>query len=121
MDRYVIHDRIREVILVRPDLRHKGWQPDKKEEYLEFSKTLKMNPYLGFCYVATYAFCHLVKEASPYTIDRTHFWAQIGDEIWDLTKEQFDKPYEYEKGRKLARKSKLTIRVKELLKEANLL
>ena len=115
------HDIIREACLNRPDLmfKDKNWKKFKHNNLTKLRKTMEkiVEPFQGYCYVATYAFCHLIPEARPYTIDRKHFWAQIGDEVWDLTKEQFKFEYPYHKGRKLPRKSKPTERVKELLKE----
>ncbi len=116
-----IHDNIRKVLKRRPDLRAKDshWSPEKQKELSKIYGTINFPDYQGFCYVATYAFCHLVPEARPYTIDRSHFWAQIDDEIWDLTKEQFNYDYPYHEGRKLPRKSRPTKRVQEILKELN--
>lgn len=109
------HDKIREACLRRPELR---WRNPPKKNDKELFSIVPYENYRGFCYIATYAFCYLVKEAKPYTIDRKHFWAQINDEIWDLTKEQFDYSYNYENGKRLRRPSKLQRRVKELVKEA---
>jgi hypothetical protein len=107
--------RIREACLRRPELKYKDgyiFDGEKDEEYF------KNNRYMGFCYVATFAFCNLVDRSIPYTTkDKTHYWAQIGDKIWDLTAEQFKFIYPYNEGRRVPRK-KLTKRTQLLLEEA---
>ena len=57
-------DLIRAACLRRPELKYKGW-PHVSESTLEREKT-NQNPFRGFCYVATHAFCELVPEAVPY-------------------------------------------------------
>lgn len=103
---------IREAILRRPELRFKRW-PDLPAG---FDPTL-LNPYHGFCYVATQVFCHLVEEAKPYSYWRDHFWARIGDEIWDPTSDQFPDGFtHYEEG-KPTRFKTLCARAEALLEE----
>lgn len=52
------------------------------------------NPYMGFCYIATQAFCHLIPEAKPWQgNDGMHYWAVLDGVTWDLTAEQFDTVY----------------------------
>lgn len=115
------HDKIREICLKRPDLawKDKYWTP--KLQYDPTIKDIKRKPYQGHCYVASHAFAHLVSEATIYTNeDCSHYWNQIGEEIWDLTKEQFDKKFDYSNGRKVRKKTKPTKRVQEILNEINL-
>jgi hypothetical protein len=77
---------IRAAILRRQDLRYRGAAPPGPDFF-------EGNPYRGFCYIATKAFCELVDNARPWCDDSgMHYWAMIGDERWDLTAEQFDSP-----------------------------
>lgn len=101
--------KIREACLRRPELKHKIPVDDPI--------IFPHNPYLGFCYVSTLAFCHFIPDATHYR-DKTgtHHWAQIGNKIWDLTAEQFNFIFPYEEGQKVRRKH-LPSRAQELVKE----
>lgn len=105
------YDKLREAIPKRPELRFKTW-PNVHPDVLS---TL-LHPYLGGCYIATQVFVHLVEEAVPYSNpQRSHFWAQIGEEIWDPTFDQFE-TFDYSIGQKTKFKT-LSKRAQELLKE----
>jgi hypothetical protein len=61
--------------------------------------------YFGHCYVATECFYYIYGRWNgwfPYCHrnrkGETHWWLQNGNEILDITAEQFDKPYQYDKG-----------------------
>lgn len=102
---------IRAACLRRPELRFKTWP-----RVPECAESIELASFQGFCYIATMAFCAKVNKAKPWCDPgRTHFWAEIDGEIWDLTKEQFDYHYPYAQGVKT--KYSNTRRVKELLKE----
>ncbi len=109
------YDLIREAIIRRPDLRYKGAVPADPTQGFED------NPYRGFCYVATEAFCELVPEARPWCMDNgMHYWAMIGEARWDLTAEQFDAerlPTIYATGRP-TRFKQFSMRACELKEEA---
>lgn len=106
--------KIREACLRRPELKYKDAKAfDAENDQEWFGK----NPYHGFCYVSTQAFCALIPEAIPYTLDKQHYWAKIGDKIWDLTAEQFKFIVSYEDGRRVPRR-KPTKRAQLLLEEA---
>lgn len=113
MEPKVAYDLIRLAILERPELRWKNWPNQHPRLTAEYSKT--MNPYLGFCFISTQVFCELVKEAVPYSHGRSHFWAQIGDKVWDPTFEQFDYQYEYNQGKPTKFKT-FSKRAQELMK-----
>lgn len=107
---------IRAAILRRPDLRYR--QRKLPVPIID----LDVNPYLGFCYIATKAFCEMVPEARPWCSDNgSHYWAMIGDEMWDLTAEQFDGADRlasiYRSGRK-TKFNHVCRRTRELLAEA---
>jgi len=59
----------------------------------------------GHCYVASEVFYHLYgkdRGFKPHVIrlgDFTHWFLKNGDDIIDITKEQFDIPIDYSKGR----------------------
>ncbi len=108
--------KIREACLRRPELKYKDPKFYNKEiDEISF----KNNRFYGFCYVATHAFCKLIPEAVPYTFgNKDHYYAKIGDKIWDLTAEQFNFILPYETGRRVPRRGP-TKRVKLLLEEVN--
>ena len=63
--------------------------------------------HFGHCYVATECFYYIYGRRNgwfPYCHrnrkGETHWWLQKDDEILDITSEQFDMPYPYEKGHK---------------------
>ena len=104
------YDLIRIGILRRPELRFKSWPNIPKE-------MPDIHPMQGGCYIATQVFCHLIKEARPYcSLDRFHFWAQIDDQIWDLTFDQFEYEFDYSCAA-LTRFKHLSKRAAELLFE----
>ena len=70
------------------------------------SITKDSHPYFGHCYVATEALYHLQGKKLGYKpqvlrIDEntTHWYLRKGDEIVDITKEQFIGQIDYSKGR----------------------
>jgi hypothetical protein len=82
--------KIREACLRRPELRFKGGENfDSTMDY-----ELNLKPYQGFCHVATQVFCNLVPGAKAYGRDG-HYFAKIGEHVWDLTAEQFDYIFRY--------------------------
>ena len=106
--------RIQDACRRRPDLKFKTW-PRKVPKPAPEHPTL-----LGYCYVATQAFCAVVPEAVPYCDDyRSHFWAVLDGKVWDLTDDQFTYRFPYEKGRP-TKFPTLTARTKALLVEAKL-
>lgn len=116
----VIHDKIREACLRRPDLAQKDsyWKPDQAGQTKEELGLVGLKPYQGHCYVASFAFSHLVKEATIHTnTEKTHYWNEVNGQIIDLTREQFDKGFDYSDSRKVRRKFRPTKRVKALLEE----
>lgn len=106
--------KIREACLRRPELRFKGgedFEPDK--DYDLFG----LNPFTGFCHVATQVFCHLVPEAKTYS-KSGHYFAKINNQIWDLTAEQFNYLFPYGgSDRVVLGKGRLTKRAQLLLEE----
>lgn len=63
--------------------------------------------YTGHCYVATECYYYIYGRRNgwfPYCHRNrrgdTHWWLQKGNVILDITSEQFDSPYPYEKGHK---------------------
>lgn len=111
--------KIREACLRRPELKYKDDFFESVD--LEADKEFSLAPFMGYCYVATLVFCHLVPEAIPYTSeDKRHYFARIDEKIWDLTSEQFQEIPDYEKSRRVPRKSKLTKRAQLLLEEVML-
>lgn len=117
--------QIRAAIRRRPELRYKG--TENREAVLDMIAKREQwqndftCPYRGFCYIATQAFCRLITSAVPYCNDNgTHYWARIGDELWDLTAEQFgerelERIYATERPTKF---KTLCFRAEELLEEA---
>ena len=104
---------IRDACRRRPELRHKNY-----DEYgIGVNPIPNLNPMLGFCYVATEVFCHLVPEARPYKHkELDHIFAKIGDEVWDLTMDQYDFVPDYENSYRRNRRP-LTKRGQLLLEE----
>lgn len=105
--------KIREACLRRPELRFKGGKDyDPTMDY-----DCELNPYKGFCHVATQVFCHLIPKANAYGRDG-HYFAKIEDKIWDLTAEQFDYLFPYRGATRVTLgKGKLTKRALLLLEE----
>jgi hypothetical protein len=75
----------------------------------------------GFCQIATMTFCHFVDGAVPHRMYHherggawEHYYAVRGDEVWDLTVDQFDEPLAYD-GKEVP--FRLTERVKRCIKE----
>lgn len=115
------HDLIREACMRRPELRQKDcfYEKNKGKNYYS-DKFHKQLGFKGYCYVASHAFYVLVPEAKIYrSLDREHFFNKIEDEVWDLTKEQFEAPLDYSQSICVPRKSNPTKRVQELLVEVN--
>jgi len=112
------YDLLREAIPRRPELRYKNWPHDLAFAWAkEPPEFVKDNPYLGFCYIATQVFCHLVPDAQPYcTNDRMHFWSKIGEEVFDPTFDQFKYEFPYHEGR-TTKFQKLSARAEALLEE----
>ena len=102
-------EMIREACFRRPELLWNNW-PNIEQ------RKVKLPNLMGFCYIATQVFWVLIPEAKPYSQDRLHFWAQIGDTVYDPTSCQFDYRYPYHMGNK-TRFPRLTTRAQELLKE----
>lgn len=99
--------KIREACLRRPELRFKDG----------IYREVDLNPYTGFCHVATQVFCKLVPGAKAYGRDG-HYFAKIGEHIWDLTAEQFDHTFRYGGATHVRLgKGKLTKRAQLLLEE----
>jgi len=107
---------IRQACFRRPDLRYRDW-PDTPESIPD----QPLPNLMGFCYVASHAFCQLIPEAEVWTIfGGSHYWNVIDGEIWDLTACQFNYNFQkYGEGYKVPRKNKPSKRVKELLEEIN--
>lgn len=106
------YDWLRWAIPLRPELRFRGYP----EVPLD---TSYLKPYEGACYIATEVFCFLVPDSKPYcNPQRTHFWAQVDEEVWDPTFDQFDTPFDYSAGRKTHFK-KMCKRGNLLLEEVN--
>lgn len=104
---------IRESCLKRPELRFKDWPEVPKNDVL-----INLRPYTGYCYVATQVFCYLVEEAKPYKFDNPwHYYAMIGDKVWDLTAEQFGRVLDYNIGKPTRFKNALCERSEELYDE----
>lgn len=81
----------------------------------------RVDRYGGFCALATMAFCHFVEGAVPYRMYHLergeaweHYYAMRGDEVWDLTAEQFDVTPTYKGTEVPLRRTK---RVERLIKE----
>lgn len=113
---------LRAAIVRRPDLRFRERVSQRFRERVSHPDVTFPSPYTGFCYIATEAFCALVPEAVPYASEtRTHFWSMVGDEVWDLTIDQFPDGYDHSGGRptrfKLAY-GMLSWRARELVAEA---
>lgn len=105
---------IQEACWLRPELRFPDWQKAHRRKMSHKGFT----PLQGYCYIATQVFCHLIKAASPYVSGEgkdAHWWAQIGDKVYDPTASQFSVPFPYETGKKRNRRPDLTERSKELL------
>ncbi len=106
--------KIRSACERRPDLRFKD-TVDRNDPRLQ----VLLRPMQGFCYVASNAFALVVPEARVWKgLNGSHYWNKIGDQVWDLTAEQFNYPFPYKSGVKT--RKKLSNRVEELLKEADL-
>lgn len=107
------YDRLRVAIPKRPELRNKDW-PNLSPKLIEVLRSI--HPYQGGCFIATQVFVHLVEDAVPYSNpDRSHFWAQIGEDIWDPTFDQFDE-FDYSVGKRTRFKT-FSKRSQELLNE----
>lgn len=110
------YDLLRQAIPLRPELRFKSWPDNIPYEMLE-----KIGPYTGACYIATQVFCHLIPEAKPYCDPtRNHFWAQVDNEVWDATSDQFDFVFPYKDGKRTSFKQ-MSKRSKLLLNEVSVL
>lgn len=106
--------RLREACLRRPELRYKG-----EDIPSNLGAIATLRPYQGFCYVASNAFALVVPEATIWKDpEGRHYWNQVGGDTWDLTAEQFSYEFPYLLGVKT--RAKLSNRVEELLKEADL-
>lgn len=102
----------------RPDLKYQQWP--KLTQPFDPTGEPGLSEFQGYCYIATEAFCKVIPEARPYRNEfRSHFWAQIGDEVWDLTADQFDFEWPYDEGYP-TRFKRLSARAKELLDESGL-
>lgn len=112
MEPEVAYNLLRQAIPKRPELRFRQWP---SEEVFKHSD-LDLHTYMGFCYIATQVFCKLVPDAVPYCFGRTHFWAKVGDTIYDPTFDQFSNPFEYKLGSKTKFKQ-FSKRADALLKE----
>ncbi len=108
--------KIREACLRRPELRFRGGEDfNSEQDYSLFN----LNPFTGFCHVATQVFCYLVPEAKTFS-KSGHYFAKIEDKIWDLTAEQFNYLFPYEQSNRVTLgKGKLTKRAQLLLEEVN--
>lgn len=108
--------KIRDACLRRPELKfkdHSVYEPT-------FESWWNKNPFLGFCYVASHTFSHLIPEAKIYRDETgSHYWNQIEDKVWDLTAEQFKFIFPYNKGVRVRRK-RPSGRIKSLLEEVML-
>ncbi len=104
---------VREACMRRPELRF-------KDENISQEIAEGVQPaMLGFCYVATEVFCHLIPEARPYKHrELNHIFAKIGDEVWDLTAEQYKNIPDYNNAYRRNRRP-LTKRAQLLLEEVN--
>lgn len=105
--------KIREACLRRPELRFSN------HEGIENAGEIKP-PLLGFCYVATEVFCHLIPEARPYKHkEENHIFSKIDDQVWDLTAEQYTTLLDYDNSYRRNRRP-LTKRGQLLLEETML-
>lgn len=105
---------MREACIRRPELRFKAAENYDSNKDYEF---LGLNPYTGFCHVATQVFCHLIPKAKIYARDG-HYFAKIEDKIWDLTAEQFNYLFPYSGAARVTLgKGRLTKRAQLLLEE----
>jgi len=119
MEPKLAYDLIRTACRQREDLRWREWTPDKIKEARERERALVVHftELEGFCYIATEVFCAMIPEAQPWCAsDRMHFWAQVGEVIWDPTWDQFEEPYDYSKGRQ-TRFKQFSVRATALLEE----
>ena len=102
---------IREACLRRPELKFRNPIPGEPDIFPH-------NPFLGFCYVASFAFQQLVPEAEVWSFgDKTHYFNKIEDKVWDLTAEQFHEIMPYNEARRVRAKKGPTKRVQLLLEE----
>jgi hypothetical protein len=115
MDPIEAYYKIREACLRRPELRFSNHEDIE----IEIARGIKP-ALLGFCYVATEVFCHLVPEARPYKHkERNHIFSKIGDHVWDLTAEQYETILDYDNSYRRNRRP-LTKRGQLLLEETML-
>lgn len=99
MDELEAYEQIRAACYRRPDLRFSNWEPGMAHHELAPMLGIGFNGLVGYCFIATEVFCALTGATPWCAHEGMHFWAQVGDTVWDPTEDQFSKPFSYENGR----------------------